>query len=110
MIKYLKQADKFLRDSLDYLGVPRLDQLDKSLNKSIKEAKDFKIQDVRYIEIPVLLGFALVAVTLGSVTTLFAVGVPEVAKDGLRLTALISSLGLAGLALHITLKKVSGAK
>ena len=110
MIKYLKQIDKLLRDTFDYLGVPTLEDLDKHVSKTLKEIKNFKIQDIRYIEIPVLLGYALVVLTLGSVTTLFAIGVPDVAKDGLRLTALISSLCLAGLALHLTLKKVSGAK
>ena len=43
MIKYLKQIDKLLRDTFDYLGVPTLEDLDKHVSKKLKEIKKVKI-------------------------------------------------------------------
>tara|TARA_B100000745_G_C19844646_1_gene280190 strand:- start:11 stop:343 length:333 start_codon:yes stop_codon:yes gene_type:complete len=110
MIKHLKKIDRTIAQTFDYLGVPRLDQMDRSLARKGKELKSWKLKDVRNVEITMLLSFAMVAVTLGSVASLYAIGVPEVAKNGLRLTALLGGAGLAGMALHIGLKKLSGGR
>ena len=110
MIKHLKKIDRTIAQTFDYLGVPRLDQMDRSLARKGKELKSWKLKDVRNVDISIVLIFALAIVTLGSVTSLYAIGVPEVAKNGLRLTTLLCGAGLAGLALHIGLKKLAGGK
>ena len=110
MIKFLKKIDRTIVQTFDYLGIPRFDHMDKSLLKLGKKIKNYRIQDTRGIEVTVILGFALVATTLGSVTSLYVLDVPEAVKDGLRLTSLLCSVGLAGLGLHILVKKLSGAK
>ena len=106
MFKLLKKIDKTLVQTFDYLGIPRIDQLDRGLLKLV----NYRVKDTAGIEITVVLGFALAIVTLGSVARLYTLNVPEAIKDGLRLTTLLCTAGLAGLALHILVKRLAGGK
>ncbi len=112
MIKLLRIIDKALRTFFDDLGVPTLAQMDKAVDKAEdklwKGASEYRVKDRRSVVIPYLFLLGFVIVTVGSTTTLYALNIPEVAKDGLRLTTLISLVGIVGVALHLGLNKLSG--
>tara|TARA_B100000749_G_C18446060_1_gene474293 strand:+ start:1276 stop:1620 length:345 start_codon:yes stop_codon:yes gene_type:complete len=112
MIKYLRIVDKALRTFFDDLGVPNLAQMDKAVNKAEdklwKGVAEYKVKDERSLIIPYLLLLGFAVVTIGSTASLYALSIPEVAKDGLRLTTLISLVGIVGVALHLGLNKLTG--
>ncbi len=112
MIKYLRIVDKALRTFFDDLGVPNLTQMDKAIDKAEdklwKGVSDYRVKDKRTFYISYLFLIAFAVVTVGSTATLYILNIPEVAKDGLRLTTLISLVGIAGMAIHIGLNKLTG--
>ena len=54
------------------------------------------------------MGFAIAI--LGSSITLAVAEVPEIAKDGLRLTTFVCVVGLVCLGIHFSFKKILGEK
>ena len=112
MIEHLRKADNTLRKYLDKLGIPTLAQMDKAVDKGEEKLWNFvfhyKVKDERSIFIPVLLAVCFAVVTLGSTVTMYLLNVPEIAKDGLRLTTLICVVGMIGVALHLGFNKIFG--
>ena len=112
MIKHLRRADNSLRKSLDKLGIPTLAQMDKAVDKGEEKLWNFvfhyKVKDERSVFIPVLIAVCFAVVTLGSTASMYLFNIPEVAKDGLRLTTLICVVGIIGTTLHIGFKKILG--
>ena len=96
------------------MGVPTLAQMDRAISK--KHVKIWRIAkrkdslDEGGINITLLLGLAFVVSMLGSTIVLYSIQVPDVAKDGLRLTTLVCLVGLSGLIIHLSLKKIFGGK
>ncbi len=92
----------------DRLGIPRLDQLDKILNRQWQGVKKYKITDTRSIEVSLAFAMGFVIGILASSITLVFADVPEIAKDGLRLTTFICVVGLVCLGIHFSFKKILG--
>ncbi len=112
MIKYLRKADNLLRKYLDKLGVPTLAQMDKAVDKGEEKLWNFifhyKVKDKKSVFIPVLIALSFAVITLGSTASMYIFDIPEVAKDGLRLTTLLCVVGIIGITIHIGFKKILG--
>tara|TARA_B100000749_G_C18447906_1_gene475027 strand:+ start:973 stop:1314 length:342 start_codon:yes stop_codon:yes gene_type:complete len=111
VIKYLRIADKALRTFFDDLGIPTLAQMDKVVDRAEdklwKKASGYRVDEKSFfISYLFLIGFVIV--TIGSTASLYAFNIPEIAKDGLRVTTLISLLGIVGVVLHLGFKKILG--
>jgi uncharacterized membrane protein YadS len=110
MSKNLKHLDRTLSKFFDKIGVPRLDQFDKDLNRQWQGVKNYKIKDTRSIEVSMAFAMGFVVVVIASSVTLMTLDIPDAAKDGLRLTTFISVVGLLGLGINTAFKKIIGDK
>ena len=81
--------------------------VDRAEDKLWKKASGYRVDEKSFfISYLFLIGFVIV--TIGSTASLYAFNIPEIAKDGLRVTTLISLLGIVGVVLHLGFKKILG--
>ena len=113
MIKHVRKFDRAIIQFLNSLGIPTLAQMDKVIEKAEdklwKGVREYKTDENSFfMSYLLLVGFAVV--TIGSTASLYVLNIPEIAKDGLRLTTAICILGIAGVVLHLGFKKILGEK
>lgn len=103
MLNKLKYYDLKFRKFLTKIGIPDLNQLDKSI-------ENFHLKLYNNINIPIILGIICLMIVLSSTAGLRAFQVPEIARDGIRLVILAATLGFVGVTLHLIFNKMFGGR
>ena len=85
--------------------------MDRYLTHEIKQVGGkAKRLDVKGISFIAVLGLFLLVSIISSVITLYYIQIPEIAKDGIKLNLLLSSVGLIIVMLNAGFKKIIGGR